>query len=54
MILDTRIHDLLSRWEAADVKPTPEELCSGQPELIDEVRDRIDRLRTIDRRLHEE
>src|SRR5262245_25095743 len=53
MLLDTRLNELLSRWElaATDAKPTPEELCSNSPELLPQLRDCIERLRSTDRQL---
>lgn len=53
MIVDSRIHGILSQWEAAapDERPTPEELCAECPELLPEVREQIARLSSVDRHL---
>ena len=53
MILDTRVNELLSQWEAApiDSKPSPEELCAAAPELLPRVREFLSRLRSGDRLL---
>ena len=53
MTLDTRVNELLSKWEAAggDSKPSPEELCASSPELLVRVRACISRLRSGDRLL---
>ena len=51
MILDTRVNELLSRWEAApeDSKPSAEALCADAPELIPSLRECIGRLRSGER-----
>ncbi len=51
MLVESKIHDLLSRWEAEDGRPSPEELCVDCPELLPQVRDCISRLRSTDRHL---
>ncbi len=49
MSRDARINELLSVWERAPVKPTPEQLCAGDPLLLPDVRAAIADLQSIDR-----
>ena len=53
MTLDTRVNELLSRWEAApaDSKPSAEELCAEAPELLPSVRACLGRLQSGERLL---
>jgi WD40 repeat protein/tRNA A-37 threonylcarbamoyl transferase component Bud32 len=54
MSLDSRIDELLSRWERAceqGQEISPEELCRQQPELLDRVRQNIEALRAVNRDL---
>jgi WD40 repeat protein/serine/threonine protein kinase len=50
MALDTRVFDLIQRWEDARDRGqtlSPEELCAASPELLNEVRQRIQDLRSL-------
>ncbi|MDW8262337.1 MAG: serine/threonine-protein kinase, partial [Phycisphaerales bacterium] len=53
MILDSRIQELLSRWEAADPgrRPSVDELCADCPELKPRLQEYIQRLASTDRHL---
>jgi eukaryotic-like serine/threonine-protein kinase len=54
MPLDSRIQDVLSRWEQAcqhGREISPEELCQDQPELLAEVRQKIQELKAVNRHL---
>ena len=51
MKLETRLDALLSQWESSRGRRSPEELCSGCPELLPQLRDRIRELRSADRLL---
>lgn len=56
MTSDTRIEELLDRWEAAQEHGqgvSPEELCSSCPELLPSLRQKIEALLDINRRLSE-
>lgn len=46
--MDERIDELLEQWETADPRPTPEELCRDCSELLDEVRQQIQKLARMD------
>ncbi len=51
MEIETRVDDLVDRWEELRGCGTPmtvEELCAGCPDLIAEVRRRVDALRAMD------
>jgi eukaryotic-like serine/threonine-protein kinase len=51
---DARLDALLERWEELQeqgINPSPEELCSNCPELLEEFRRRIEALRQIDQKL---
>src|SRR5688572_1022280 len=51
------INDLLDRWEDArerGVRLSPEELCVSQPQLLNEVRNKIAALQTMESRLQME
>jgi len=54
LIADSRLNELLSRWEAASGSVSPEDLCAACPDLLPPLRERIDRLRSIDRQLEPE
>src|SRR3954447_16421992 len=47
MLLDSRVHDLLSIWETAAVKPSPEVLCVDCPDLLPEIRQRLGQLEQV-------
>ena len=49
MSRDSRINELLSVWECAPVKPTPEELCARDPSLLPDLREAIAALQSVDR-----
>lgn len=54
MPIDSRIHELLSHLEDARARgqaPTPEELCAGCPELLEELKRRIPLLNSAERML---
>jgi eukaryotic-like serine/threonine-protein kinase len=51
MLLDERVHDLLSQWEHGGRSRTPEQLCAGCPELLEELRRRIQQLSSVERLL---
>lgn len=54
MSSDARIDELLQCWEEQrnqDKSPSPEELCADCPELVDEVRRRLQALRAMDEAL---
>jgi non-specific serine/threonine protein kinase/serine/threonine-protein kinase len=44
MSMDTRVHEKVSLYEKASVKPSVEDLCAGNPELIPTVRECINRI----------
>lgn len=54
MIVESKVNQLLSRWEAEEYRPSPEELCADCPELLPQVRDCISRLRSTDRHLKDD
>jgi serine/threonine protein kinase len=57
MEIDTRVDELVDRWEELHEQGTPptiEELCADCPELVVEVRRRIDALRAVDSALDTE
>ena len=57
METETRVDSLVDRWEEMGDKGTPltiEELCAGCPELVAEVRRRIDALQAMDSALDTE
>jgi eukaryotic-like serine/threonine-protein kinase len=57
METDPRVDGLIDRWEEMHEQGTPltiEELCAASPELVEEVRRRIDALREMDLALHTE
>ncbi len=48
MLVDSRIHDLLSQWEASGFARSADELCAGCPELVDELRRHMQQLKLAD------
>src|SRR4051794_32932457 len=51
MGLDSRVLEAVARWEEArrnGKSLSPEALCAGSPELLEEVRRRIDGLRALE------
>src|SRR5262245_46218148 len=52
MLVDSRIHDLLSQWEASGFARSAHDLCVDCPELVDELRRRMQQLREADGVLH--
>src|SRR5258708_6138513 len=46
-----RLEELLSEWDAATVKPTPEQLCRDAPTLLPDVQAAVKRLQAADRQM---
>jgi serine/threonine-protein kinase len=54
MSAETQVNELLKRWEDAQkhaLAPSPEALCRDCPELLPELKRRIEALQSIDRRM---
>ena len=47
MLLDSRLHEMLSQLERSGFALSPEELCRDCPELLGELRRRVEQLKSV-------